>query len=132
MERLYRHDLEGLIWILPWVFLQFSEKKRKSYQLQPWRTGDYNQCREKKNDFLLKRNNQRPQETWKNEWDLAFRLLRWIYLIIAKKLEIADSENTGRMDKNPSLLMTMEVPSTEAHGLEFFHIWKRLLTITVL
>lgn len=35
VERLYRHDLEGLIWILPWVFLQFSEKKRKSYQLQP-------------------------------------------------------------------------------------------------
>ena len=24
---LYRHDLEGLIWILPWVFLQFEGPK---------------------------------------------------------------------------------------------------------
>ena len=28
VQRLYRHDLEGFIWILPWVFLQYEGSER--------------------------------------------------------------------------------------------------------
>jgi len=41
---LYRHDLDGFIWILPWVFLQFNGPKFEIAQLH-WGTGDYLLCR---------------------------------------------------------------------------------------
>ena len=43
-SRLYRHDLEGLIWILPWVFIQYEDSTFKDAKLETWRTGDYSKC----------------------------------------------------------------------------------------
>ena len=34
MERQYHHDLEGFIWILPWVFLQFEVRTGPTGSLQ--------------------------------------------------------------------------------------------------
>ena len=36
LQHLYRHDLEGFIWILPWVVLQFEEGSREIYALEEW------------------------------------------------------------------------------------------------
>ena len=54
LQRLYRHDLEGFIWILPWVFLQFEEKELMIPALEAWQTGDYVECAEAKRGMISK------------------------------------------------------------------------------
>ena len=54
MKRQYHHDLEGFLWILPYVCLQYEDGKMVTYPLKSWNTGDYVVCRKEKNDFLRK------------------------------------------------------------------------------
>lgn len=81
IPRLYRHDLEGLIWVLPWVFLQFEGKKRTNLCLKAWQTGDYRECRRVKLEFLVDYDEPEtsPVESWQAEWELASSLLGWIW-----------------------------------------------------
>ena len=39
IPRLYRHELERLIWILPWVFIQYKDGERTEGTLEEWHTG---------------------------------------------------------------------------------------------
>ncbi|CAL1699788.1 unnamed protein product [Somion occarium] len=53
IKRLYRHELESLIWLLPWVALNYSSGKyRLNNKVKYWITGNYTLCREDKGDFL--------------------------------------------------------------------------------
>ncbi|CAL1713359.1 unnamed protein product [Somion occarium] len=53
IKRLYRHDLESLVWLLPWVSLNYtSDGYRLNGQVKYWITGNYMACRKEKNDFL--------------------------------------------------------------------------------
>src|ERR1700730_4848321 len=54
LQRLYRHDLEGFIWILPWVFLQFEDSVLTNPVLDGWRTGDYAEYADAKRALLSK------------------------------------------------------------------------------
>ena len=76
---LYRHDLEGFIWILPWVFLQFDGPKFKAEQLH-WGTGNYHLCHEEKAKMLDYSNiaSYTPSKSWEVEWQLAKCLLMWL------------------------------------------------------
>jgi hypothetical protein len=81
IPRLYRHDLEGLIWILPWVFLQFKARGRVNQCLRAWQTGDYTICSKEKFyflDYFYKPKEFSPLESWKTEWWLARSLLGWL------------------------------------------------------
>lgn len=78
-RREYRHILEGYIWILPWVFLQFDQKKsERRSTLDGWATGDHERARKEKTDFLNHLHVQTPRPSFKREWPLAFHLLSWI------------------------------------------------------
>jgi hypothetical protein len=77
MERLYRHDLEGLIWILPWVFLQFQGTTLEVPQLASWSTGDYLRCAEKKAHFYVHHTDYIPMNSWKSEWALVSVVIGW-------------------------------------------------------
>jgi len=87
MERQYHHDLEGLLWILPWVF-QFRDSVRINRQLAGWETGDFAECHEQKGIFLTniekspsKPSKYSPTESWCREWKgLAASLLLWVAL----------------------------------------------------
>jgi hypothetical protein len=77
VARLYRHDLKGLIWVLPWVFLQFDGPKRKNRKLEAWSTGDA--CRMKKLGLLDKcALNDDTAESWKAEEKFAAVMLNWL------------------------------------------------------
>jgi hypothetical protein len=78
---LYRHDLEGFIWILPWVFLQFDGSKFTTTQLR-WGTGNYEVCRQEKLKMLNLSafNTYIPFRSWWDEWALAKCLLSWLLL----------------------------------------------------
>jgi hypothetical protein len=80
VARLYRHDLEGLIWILPWVFLQFDGSDLKEPKLKAWRTGDYEACFKEKLAFLtgVRLINPDALKSWEAEWKLAAHLLSWL------------------------------------------------------
>jgi len=76
--RLYRHDLEGLIWILPWVFIQYEDSVFKEAKLKNWRTGDYSECGAAKKEMLEEPNMHEPMVSWKVQWPLAEVLLEWL------------------------------------------------------
>ena len=79
IKRLFCHDLEGFIWILPWVFLQFNGNKLTNPVLRSWRTGDYKACHKEKKEFLYEEFLQcRPMGLWTEEWSLAIHLLGWL------------------------------------------------------
>lgn len=53
-ERTYYHDLEGFIWILPWVFLQYNQGTEPNvmYGMDKWQTANFNEVSSSKRDFL--------------------------------------------------------------------------------
>lgn len=80
IQRRYRHDLEGLIWVLPWVFLQFDGSVLKDPKLRAWRTGDYRVCYKEKLAFLSRIPGSGDAMTsWKAEWEFATHLLFWLW-----------------------------------------------------
>jgi len=93
LERLYRHDLEGFIWILPWVFLQFEGKELTIPALEAWHTGDYAECSQAKREMLLEldRSNDIATTSWKAEWQLAISLLGWLLGEASKRATVPPS-----------------------------------------
>lgn len=78
IERLYRHDLEGLIWVLPWVFLQYENGVRVKDDLNTWCTGDYDQCYKEKRCFLDDFCDNPPTISFVSEWNSAVSALKWL------------------------------------------------------
>lgn len=80
IERTYYHDLESFVWVLAFQFLSF-EKGGKRLKKGPrpadtWETGDYEQCRKEKLDFVMDGMEKEDiAEAWKDEWPLARDLL---------------------------------------------------------
>src|ERR1700730_7139279 len=87
LQRLYRHDLEGFIWILPWAFLQFEGKELTIPALEAWQTGDYAGCAKAKRGMMseLDRSKDIATTSWKAEWQLAISLLSWLQVEEAKR-----------------------------------------------
>ena len=82
LERLYRHELEAFIWILPFVFLRYQNGKPQPRTLvEQWMTSNYIVCREKKNDFRqgsdIRQKGLLCQSDFKDHWELAASLLLW-------------------------------------------------------
>jgi len=101
VQRLYHHDLEGFIWILPWVFLQFEGSERTNCQLASWETGDFEQCAEKKRGLFSKlRGKNIATVEWTAEWQFAVQLLYWLQEEAALR---------GRARKVPPLLSPKDV-----------------------
>ena len=78
VQRLYRHDLEGFIWIIPWVFLQFEGPERVTHQLAGWETGDFADCacaKEKRDLFSKLQSSNIATASWRAEWNFAVSLL---------------------------------------------------------
>ena len=79
VQRLYRHDLEGFIWILPWVFLQYEASMRTIPAFERWQLGDYAECaKEKRGLFSELLSGNIATASWKAEWKLAASLLYWL------------------------------------------------------
>lgn len=46
ISRVYRHDFEAFSWILPWVFIRFTNgEDTQDAILDRWTTGDLQECR---------------------------------------------------------------------------------------
>ena len=81
VRRLYRHDLEGFIWMLPWVFLQYEDSVLTIPVLEKWQSGDYTECARAKRDLLSEFESEDiATESWKAEWELAYPLLYWLMM----------------------------------------------------
>ena len=82
LERLYQHELEAFIWILPFVFLRYQHGKPQPRTLvEQWMTSNYIVCREKKNDFQsadhLREKRLLCQPDFIDHWELVQSLLSW-------------------------------------------------------
>ena len=82
IERLYRHDLEAFIWILPFVFLRYQNgKSQRGTLVDQWMTSNYIACRKEKNDFQyvreLPKKERFCQSDFIDHWELVEALLSW-------------------------------------------------------
>lgn len=114
IERRYWHDLEGLIWVLPWVFLQFNDGNLEDRKLREWQTGDFNLCRDRKLGFLLQHMPViLPMNSWKEEWTLAVQLLRWVRDEYYKRVKQAEEEDapSHNLVSTPSAIANAEEES---------------------
>jgi len=81
IPRLYYHELESFIWILPYVFLLYEAGiRRPNPHVDTWRTSDYVTCSEKKLRFLttaaLDDAERTVRPNFQAFWELARRLCR--------------------------------------------------------
>ena len=95
LERLYQHELEAFIWILPFVFLRYQHGKPQPRTLvEQWMTSNYIVCREKKNDFQstdhLREKRLLCQPDFIDHWELVQSLLLWRGQISSTALEQMD------------------------------------------
>ncbi|KAI0311365.1 hypothetical protein OF83DRAFT_767088 [Amylostereum chailletii] len=78
--RLYRHELEGKFWVLPWTHLQCDEKNviRSHPKLVPW-MGDLDAARNAKNGMYSDWKDYAPLAGWESEWPLAKSLCGMLF-----------------------------------------------------
>ena len=78
--RLYRHELEAFLWMLPFVFLCYQNRKfQRGTPADVWMTSNYITCRKEKSDFWssdrLNENGKLCQMDFRDHWTLAKELL---------------------------------------------------------
>ncbi|KAI0698179.1 hypothetical protein C8T65DRAFT_14358 [Cerioporus squamosus] len=78
VQRLYRHDLEGFVWILPWVFAQFDDENKayKTKLMMNMQSPLMDTAKLFKTVFLHPPYTREhvPQKKWQVQWELALRL----------------------------------------------------------
>ena len=82
LERLYRHELEAFIWILPFVFLRYQNgKSQQGTLVDRWMTSNYIACRNQKSGFQIVRDLSKKkrfcQSDFIDHWELVESLLSW-------------------------------------------------------
>ena len=82
IKRLYRHDLEAFIWILPFVFLRYQNgKSQPETTVEQWMTSNYIACRSQKiafeNFWDLSKKKRFCQSDFIDHWELVEFLLLW-------------------------------------------------------
>ena len=107
IKRLYRHDLEAFVWILPWVFLQYEGRKLSNKPVfERWSSGDYIAVGDSKYRYLhQRRDDDNPMECWKEEWRFACLLLSWL-----RREEFARVDSADPFTQQP----VKDPPSEEA------------------
>ena len=91
IKRLYRHDLEAFIWILPWVFLQYEGRKLSNKPVfERWNSSDYIAVRAFKKEYLYDPRRDKPMKCWEEEWQFACLLLSWLRQRESARVNSAD------------------------------------------
>lgn len=111
VKRLYRHDLEGFVWVVvayAWLYDENGVAVKIS-PVQDWFTCDYNACRKEKNIFLFRRPIPLPLHADRTEdvMKYAAALLSFIIDSIAQEWKIRQPEAT-RVDKEEDALASYQ------------------------
>ncbi|KAI0055911.1 hypothetical protein BV25DRAFT_1894866 [Artomyces pyxidatus] len=118
IERLYRHDLEALIWVLPWVFLRMNgENTIENPPLEEWQTNDYRTCYKEKTAFLDEKYDYEPTESWQIEWPWGALLLHWLWKQKNSRLERENDAKRNAAD-NGQL-----GGKQDSHDVEYKRFW---------
>jgi hypothetical protein len=103
IARVYRHELEAFIWILPFVFLRYNDQKHDPRTLvENWMTSDYEDCARRKFIFLkpstLPEIERLCKPDYIEQWRLAQHLLSWLIrvdLMLSTRSEHDDFETAA-------------------------------------
>lgn len=80
IERLYRHELETFLWILPFIFMRYQNgQAQQTTSVDGWMTSDYVKCAMEKLFFLhhLSSRDSRCKNDYQDLWKLVFHLFDW-------------------------------------------------------
>ena len=89
-RRLYRHDVESLIWVLIWICLYYrgpddtpqgmkqDDVRERISLLQEWKTGDARRAFQVRGAFFLLLNMLVPCNAFKELWNLTKKLGVWV------------------------------------------------------
>ncbi|KDQ61754.1 hypothetical protein JAAARDRAFT_31234 [Jaapia argillacea MUCL 33604] len=120
IRRIYRHDNESFIWVLPWVFLR--GKHWQAGELNRWATSDFVGCQAQKFRFLYQSDeyvgypeaNVRPYEA-------ASQLLAWLFKKLCREKDAKRVCERARPSKNgdAALMGLWNDPSEKAACMYF-------------
>ncbi|KDQ50883.1 hypothetical protein JAAARDRAFT_199586 [Jaapia argillacea MUCL 33604] len=106
--RLYRHDCESFIWVMPWVLL--AKTAREQQLLKSWATYDYEFSLDRRSRFLLRVRRLRLSPAGGNRaaWTAATKLFQWLRSKDEEAELAVESEDEGISDP-------IDTPETELH-----------------
>ncbi|RPD65204.1 hypothetical protein L226DRAFT_567509 [Lentinus tigrinus ALCF2SS1-7] len=98
VERRYRHDLEGFVWTLPWIFAQWDEENefKLCEAMLGWQSA-YNEYVLGAKISFLQNKAITPQPGWADQWELARKLVlhvigQYIGGLRSQEAEASDAE----------------------------------------
>jgi hypothetical protein len=128
----YRHDLEGFVWILAWVFFQYQDRQYTPHRLiKNWEAGGVHRVHSFKIDFFIKvgslRSRHTPRESWQEQWPLVPYMMYTLRRLHLFRQELAYDLDPG--NDEPSLERWIQFPDTKeltTIQLEYLVVWKNI------
>jgi hypothetical protein len=128
IPRVYRHELEGFIWVLPWVFFQY---KNSSYlpciPFKKWQTEHFLLVKGLKLYFReVAQSEYCKPEGWEDQWPLVLYFMDTLRYLGRERERLGDLLQRG--DK-PLLRRWLELPATGEYTtlqLEYLIVWKNM------
>ena len=112
IKRFYRHELEALIWVLPFTFLLYRDGMRlPNAYVDPWRTSDYNVCMEKKTAFQEQSTFTAAASTVQTEFKGFWRLVYFLFRAM-------DQAKTSRKDRYDAVVELADLEDFEGNATD--------------
>jgi hypothetical protein len=132
IPRVYHHELEGHIWVLPWVFFQYQDKQYTSHRMfKPWLDREVFTVRAAKRVFndevgsLLPRHT--PRECWQEQWPLVPYTMYTLTSLNLFRQRLV--RNLKPASDNLDILLWIQLPDTKKFTtiqLEYLTVWKNI------
>jgi hypothetical protein len=132
IPRVYRHELEGFVWILPWVFFQYQDKKCTPHRIfKRWVDRDVLIIRSVKRDFYIEVGRPVPMYTprysWEEQWPLVPYTMCTLNRLNLLRQDLAYELHPDTID--PTIQSWVQFPATKEFTtiqLEYLVVWKNI------
>jgi hypothetical protein len=132
IPRMYRHELEGHVWVLPWVLFQYQDRKYTPHRLfEHWVNMNIVIVQSIKSRFCLDigslRRKHAPRESWQEQWPLVPYTMFTLNKLTQLRQELAREVDPDSDD--PVLEYWIQLPDTKeftALQLEYLVVWKNI------
>jgi hypothetical protein len=132
IPRMYRHELEGFIWVLPWVLFQFQDKQYTPHGIfKTWIDIKYSTVQSAKRSFYIEFGSLVPDftpgEAWQEQWPLVPYTMYTLNLLTTLRQHLARKLYPG--DRDPTIRRWIQLPDTKGfvtNQLEYLVAWKNI------
>jgi hypothetical protein len=132
IPRMYRHELEGHIWVLPWVLFQYHDKKYTPHRLfDSWVNIKVDFVQSVKGNFCSKVGRPvpmyTPRDSWEEQWPLVPYTMCTLNRLNLLRQDLAYELHPNTVD--PNIQSWVQFPATKEFTtiqLEYLVVWKNI------